>query len=166
MAQARAERLERMASNTRAILSYVVNTYPKAREHEDVFLRQGAHPEHLPKIDRDDSEQETVGAGGAQPHEYMPKGSIYRALVNNEDFLVNCNTATTQEKDKLLRSHIKTIRRRYEEIRRGENANLEVARRSTTRLPVSLHGIPHIAHYFIHQFLKHIAAYSCIQLIS
>ena len=151
MAQARAERLERMASNTRAILSYVVNTIPEARDHEDVFLNGGAHPDHLPKIYQEVPEQEAVGGGGTQPHEYMPKGSLYRALANNEDFLVNCNPPTTQEKDKLLRSHIKTIRKRYEEICRGEKTGLVVARRSTTHLPVSLHGIPHIAHYFIHQ---------------
>ena len=142
--------------NALAVLAYVAEAFPQARDIETRFLQQGMHPEHAPLL-HEDPEQEAGGDRG--PHrafEFMPRGSFYRRLAENikdngesvNFLLVNNHGPQDQATTDKLNKIFKKIRERYEEICKLEGGGLEVARISTAKLPVSLHGIPHIAHYF------------------
>ena len=141
--------------NALAVLAYVAEAFPQARDIETRFLQQGMHPEHAPLL-HEDPEQEAGGdRGPPRAFEFMPRGSFYRRLAENIrevgesiNFLVNDHGPQDQSTIDKLNKIFKKIRERYEEICKLEGGGLEVARISTAKLPVSLHGIPHIAHYF------------------
>ena len=134
-----------------AIMAYLTTSIPMARQIEVDVLQQGVHPEHQPRIYTQHEQEDGEGAGPVEVWQHMPPGAFFGSLLKEENFLVDNHPAADQnEKDKFT-TYMKQIRKRFEEIRKIESDGLEVARISTDNLPVSLHGIPHIAHYFIQQ---------------